>query len=144
MNKQEKLTQIQELAQLSEEQLQRFGNLHSEDLDIIVTGFTKNKSLIEELGKADAEIDSLKERISAKDAEIDSLKEVLKDPMDTPTPSKKPGEAFEFRGVKYKFRDTAPRSIRYNNVVYTQRELIEDENILLQLVGGNSSLITKQ
>lgn len=51
-----------------------------------------------------------------------------------------PGEKFEFQGVKKKFRDTAPKSIRYDGKVWSQAELIKDEDAMNDLVSSNSNL----
>ncbi|XKX06704.1 hypothetical protein R8G61_05125 [Tenacibaculum maritimum] len=50
---------------------------------------------------------------------------------------------FKFRGDNYKFTDDAPKKIRFGGVAYSQKEVVKDEDILTQLVGGNSSLIQK-
>lgn len=54
-----------------------------------------------------------------------------------------PGVEFKFEGQSYKFKDSAPKSIRIDGVVKTQKELAKDEESLLQLIGGNSGLIEK-
>lgn len=54
-----------------------------------------------------------------------------------------PGVKFKFRGDNYQFTNDAPKKIRFGGIVYTQKELVKDEDILIQLVGGNSSLIQK-
>ena len=54
-----------------------------------------------------------------------------------------PGEKFTFNGEKYQFTDEAPKFIRIDGVARSQKEIIKDEDALLQLVAGNSSLIQK-
>ena len=54
-----------------------------------------------------------------------------------------PGLEFNFEDGKYKFHDSAPKSILFNGKAYTQKQLAKDEDILLQLVGGKSGLIQK-
>ena len=54
-----------------------------------------------------------------------------------------PGEKFTFNGEKYQFTDEAPKFIRIDGVSRSQKEIIKDEDALLQLVAGNSSLIQK-
>ncbi len=53
------------------------------------------------------------------------------------------GLSFTFRDAEYKFKDGSPQSIRFAGRAYTQKELSEDEDVLVQLIGGNSSLIEK-
>lgn len=50
---------------------------------------------------------------------------------------------FTFGGEKYKFVENAPQLIRINAVAKTQKEIAQDEDLLLQLVGGKSNLIQK-
>lgn len=52
--------------------------------------------------------------------------------------------SFEFNGEVYIFAPDAPEKIRINGSVKTQEEIAEDEDIQLQLVAGNSSLIIKK
>ncbi len=54
-----------------------------------------------------------------------------------------PGVEFKFEEQSYKFKDSAPKSIRIDGVVKTQKELAKDKESLLQLIGGNSGLIEK-
>lgn len=54
-----------------------------------------------------------------------------------------PGVKFEFEGSNYKFKDTAPKSIRIDGVAKSQKDIAADEEILLQLVASNSGLIEK-
>lgn len=55
----------------------------------------------------------------------------------------KKGLEFEFRGQPYKFADDAPETILYQGESKTQKELTEDEEALVILIGGKSSLIEK-
>lgn len=52
-------------------------------------------------------------------------------------------EVFSFGGEDYKFTDDAPKSIRIDGQILTQKQIIESEELLLQLVAGESSLIEK-
>lgn len=74
--------------------------------------------------------------------EVKTLRLQLAKAEDAPA-KKTPGEKFKFEGVAHKFKDSAPKSIRIDGVVKTQKELVKDENALLQLVAGNSGLIEK-
>lgn len=50
---------------------------------------------------------------------------------------------FEFEGGVYAFADDAPELILFGGKGLTQEEIAKDEDILLQLIGGKSSLIIK-
>ncbi len=52
-------------------------------------------------------------------------------------------EEFKFEGKKYAFSDDAPQVINFGGQKFTRKEITENEEILLQLIGGNSSLIKK-
>lgn len=41
----------------------------------------------------------------------------------------------------YRFVETAPEKIRFQGEIYTQEEMVSDENIILSLIKSNSSLI---
>lgn len=48
---------------------------------------------------------------------------------------------FIFRGKKYKFREGAPDPVRYNDEIMTLEELSQNEDYLLELIAGKSTLI---
>lgn len=50
---------------------------------------------------------------------------------------------FKFGEEKYQFVASAPEKIRIQGVVRTQIEITQDPDLLLELVGGGSSLIKK-
>lgn len=127
---------------------------------------TANKNSPESIEEKTAELDAREKELNEKAAEIEKLKEtlskldiklqqqskeieekeksLLSSKADEKSKNKKPsGLKFTFEGQSYKFKDKAPQSIRFNDNVMTQKEITEDEDVLLQLVGGNSSLIEK-
>lgn len=57
--------------------------------------------------------------------------------------TKKPGYEFKFREEDYKFADDAPEKILFSGIGITQKELAEDQDALVQLIGSGSSLIEK-
>ncbi|UKB81250.1 hypothetical protein [Chryseobacterium sp. MEBOG07] len=63
-----------------------------------------------------------------------SLKESKSDEM-------LPGLEFEFQGEKKKFKDSAPKLIRYEGEAMTQQQIINNEDALLDLVSSNSGYI---
>lgn len=52
-------------------------------------------------------------------------------------------DEFDFEDEKYAFAKNAPQSIRFGGQVFTRKQLIENEEVLLQIIGGNSPLIKK-
>ena len=57
------------------------------------------------------------------------------------TPHK--GHEFTFRNVRYKFADDAPQVLLIGGEALSQEEIANDEDLLLQLIGGQSPLINK-
>lgn len=53
------------------------------------------------------------------------------------------GLEFEFQDEKFKFKDSAPKALRFDGSVMTQSQMIEDEDIILDLVSSNSIYIAK-
>lgn len=52
-------------------------------------------------------------------------------------------ENFEFRGKRYQFAKDAPENILFGGESLSQSEILEDETVLIQLIGGNSPLIER-
>ena len=50
---------------------------------------------------------------------------------------------FIFRGKHYRFADDAPKVILFAGEALSQEEIANDEDLLLQLIGGHSPLISK-
>ena len=50
---------------------------------------------------------------------------------------------FVFRGKHYRFADDAPKMILFAGEALTHQDIISDEEVLLQLIGGDSPLIRK-
>lgn len=103
---------------------------------------TENAALAVELQAKEELYSAAPEELETLRNEVKTLRAELAKAEDAPA-KKTPGEKFKFDEVPHKFKDSAPKSIRINGVVMTQNEIIEDENALLQLVGGNSGLIEK-
>lgn len=58
-------------------------------------------------------------------------------------PTKEKGLSFTFRGEKYQFADDAPSHILFDGRSFSQEDIIKEEDALVILIGGNSSLIEK-
>ena len=50
---------------------------------------------------------------------------------------------FVFRGKHYRFADDAPEVILFAGEALSHQDIISDEEVLLQLIGGQSPLISK-
>jgi len=50
---------------------------------------------------------------------------------------------FVFRGKHYRFADDAPKMILFAGEALSHQDIISDEEVLLQLIGGQSPLISK-
>lgn len=99
------------------------------------------------------EIERLKAVITDSDEEKESLKEsleqayeVIEELSGSPVVEAEKIEllSFEFEGETYQFTEDAPAVILWNGAGVSQQQMIEDEDLLLQLIGSNSGLIIKK
>lgn len=86
-------------------------------------------------------------KLFAKQEELDAREKAVKE-RELALKGAKPAEKtvgleFEFEEEKYKFVDSAPQLISINRKGYSQKEIAEDADLALQLIGGKSSLIIK-
>ena len=51
---------------------------------------------------------------------------------------------FEFEGDSYSFSENAPQVINFAGQKFTRQELVDNEEVLLQFIGGRSSFIVKK
>ncbi|MGC5744394.1 hypothetical protein [Chryseobacterium sp. NFX27] len=87
------------------------------------------KSLLERSQALDEREKALDERAAALDEKEEALNNIGK-------PAEKiPGLEFTFEKKKYKFSDDAPQKIRLNGEAYTQKEISQDEELLILLMG---------
>ena len=106
-----------------------------------------NVALDEDLKKRE---ESLAQKQTAFDTYVDETNESLKKreaDLDEKAGKKsgesEPGLEFEFEEELYKFTDSAPKLIKVNGKAYSQKQIAEDYDLALQLIGGKSSLIIK-
>lgn len=94
----------------------------------------------EKLVQKEAELDGREADLAKKKGDLEQLENdlLLADPQPE---DPKPGHEFDHDGQKYKFVDSAPTSIRYNNKVWTQQKLAKDAKAIAELLG--TSLIQK-
>ena len=101
-----------------------------------------------EADQREAELDQREDNLNAKEDSLNEREKALDErelALETAKPGKKtPGLEFEFEGQNFKFKDSAPKVINIDGGrKLSQKQIIADEDILLQLVGGNSGLIIK-
>ncbi|GIM62003.1 hypothetical protein CAPN008_20530 [Capnocytophaga canis] len=90
----------------------------------------------EELQKKEAELQE-------KEAELTQREKALNIPQEVEKTEPQKGLEFSFRENKYKFTDDAPKIILFEGEARSQESLSKDEDALIALIGGNSSLIEK-
>ncbi len=95
------------------------------------------------LAKREQEVATKEKALAKREQEVATKEEALAKGTTKKTPKPQKGLDFTFRNEKYKFSDDAPVKIRFGGKVYTQKQLTEDEDALVELLGGNSSLIQK-
>ncbi len=111
-----------------------FADLSAEELQ---------KVALEQAEKAD-ELLTKENELNEKEKQLAKKEKELAKKAGAPKVSKpEPGLEFEFEGEKYGFLDTAPKKISINGKGYSQKEIAENAELALQLIGGNSGLIVK-
>ncbi|ANF51739.1 hypothetical protein A0O34_15040 [Chryseobacterium glaciei] len=106
-----------------------------------------NVALDEDLKNREA---SLAEKQTAFDTYVDETNEslekreaALEEKTGKKSGESEPGLEFEFEEEPYKFTDSAPKLITVNGKAYSQKQIVENYDLALQLIGGKSSLIIK-
>ncbi|WP_185210627.1 hypothetical protein [Elizabethkingia meningoseptica] len=94
----------------------------------------------DQLVQKEAELDEREADIAKKEEDLEQLESDLLS-TDLQPETLEPGYEFEHNGQKFKFTDDAPKSIRYKNKVWEQKELAKDEEAIAEFV--NTSLIQK-
>lgn len=77
-------------------------------------------------------------------ANLEAREKALEEKSEVKSEKKVDPVAFEFEGEKYQFTDDAPQLINYGGQPFSQKEISENEEVLIQFIGGNSSLIVKK
>lgn len=107
------------------------------DLDQRLADVEKRERIV---GEREAAVEIREQHAEAKEKELEQLEEKLLSKSEAE--EIEPGLDFELDGEKFKFLDTAPKTILFGGKARTQKQLIKDENALMQLV-SNISLIEK-
>lgn len=98
----------------------------------------------EALNRREHALNEVEKHLNAREQQLDQYEEQLKGTLEEPTaeaPHK--GHEFTFRNVRYKFTDDAPKVLLIGGESLSQEEIANDEELLLQLIGGHSPLISK-
>ena len=98
----------------------------------------------EALNRRELALNEVEKHLNAREQQLDQYEEQLKGTPEEPTeeaPHK--GHEFTFRDVNYKFTDDAPKVLLIGGESLSQEEIANDEELLLQLIGGHSPLINK-
>ena len=98
----------------------------------------------EALNRREHALNEVEKHLNAREQQLDQYEEQLNGKPEEPTaeaPHK--GHEFTFRNVRYKFTDDAPQVLRIGGEALSQEEIANDEELLLQLIGGHSPLISK-
>ena len=98
----------------------------------------------EALNRREHALNEVEKHLNAREQQLDQYEEQLKGSHEKPTeeaPHK--GHEFTFRDVNYKFTDDAPKVLLIGGDALSQEEITNDEELLVQLIGGHSPLISK-
>ena len=98
----------------------------------------------EALNRREHALNEVEKHLNAREQQLDQYEEQLKGTPEKPTEeAPRKGHEFTFRNVNYKFTDDAPQVLRIGGEALSQEEIANDEDLLLQLIGGHSPLISK-
>lgn len=96
------------------------------------------------LNRREQALNEVEKHLNAREQQLDQYEEHLNGKPEEPTaeaPHK--GHEFTFRNVNYKFTDDAPQMLLIGGEALSQEEIANDEELLLQLIGGQSPLISR-
>ena len=98
----------------------------------------------EALNRREHALNEVEKHLNAREKQLDQYEEQLKGTPEKPTEeAPRKGHEFTFRNVRYKFTDDAPKVLLIGGESLSQEEIANDEELLLQLIGGHSPLINK-
>ncbi len=115
--------------------------------EALVTAEATLKKGQEQLAADQEALKKDQEKLATDQKELQKREDSLKKAEKENKPAKaEPGLKFEFQGMSKKFKDSAPKAIRYDGKIWTQEELIDEENTdaveaLTDLVSSNSNYI---
>lgn len=104
-----------------------------------------NDAREEAFQKDKADFESRVEEFNTREKDLNKKEKDLAKKSTTPKEFKsEPGLDGEFEGEEYKFLDSAPKIISINGKGYSQKEIFDNPELALELIGGNSGLIIKK
>ena len=123
-------------------------NASTESNDTQVQALNEREAALNEreeaLNQREQALNEVEKHLNAREQQLNQLEEQLNGKPEEPTaeaPHK--GHEFTFRNVNYKFADDAPQILLIGGEALSQEEIANDEDLLLQLIGGQSPLINK-
>ena len=123
-------------------------NASTESNDTQVQALNEREKVLNEreeaLNRRELALNEVEKQLNAREQQLDQYEEQLKGTPEKPTEeAPRKGHEFTFRNVSYKFADDAPQMLLIGGEALSQEEIANDEDLLLQLIGGNSPLINK-
>ena len=116
-------------------------NASTESNDTQAQALNEREEALNEREKA---LNEVEKQLNAREQQLDQYEEQLKGTPEKPTEeAPRKGHEFTFRNVNYKFTDDAPQMLLIGGEALSQEEIANDEDLLLQLIGGQSPLINK-
>ena len=98
----------------------------------------------EALNRRELALNEVEKQLNAREQQLDQYEAQLKGTPEKPTvETPRKGHEFTFRNVSYKFADDAPQMLLIGGEALSQEEIANDEDLLLQLIGGQSPLISR-
>lgn len=98
----------------------------------------------EAINRRELALNEVEKHLNAREQQLDQYEEQLNGKPEEPTvEAPRKGYEFTFRNVSYKFADDAPQMLLIGGEALSQEEIANDEELLLQLIGGQSPLISK-
>lgn len=96
------------------------------------------------LEKDKSALETEKSTFETAKANLEAREKALKENAEVKSDEKSGPISFKFEGEQYQFTDDAPQLINYGGQPFSQKEISENEEVLIQFIGGNSSLIIKK
>lgn len=130
------LDKEEKLAEKEEALLEREQNLLGKEEEL-----TQKEA---ELKEKEATLNAFEEALAEREQKLQAEETTLLSHAQKEQPKqKKQSVVFEFRGEKYQFAADAPSHILFEGRSLSQEAIIKEEDALVILIGGNSSLIEK-
>ena len=85
-----------------------------------------------------------KQNFETEKVDLEAREKALEEKSEVKSEKKSDPVSFEFEGEKYQFSESAPQSILLNGKGVSQKEIAKNDELKLQLIGGNLSLIIKK